>query len=243
MVTPRRAREDPRGGDAAYPPDSASMFQQTMIWVGAALRGTKEQFSASYRQMSGWLFRTDAFESSGGSDYRGGVISGAARPRSRQGARSPAPPRHNARAAKRQRRLDAAAGFSDGPSKLSQAMTDANPRVRKLALDTIGEFSEERASRLISELLHDFDSTVRCAAAAAAGRANAAGAVFSLIFALDDSQPEVREQAKAAIEKITQQKIELGEADRLQNVEELQRWWKERRLAHLTSDAEKISPR
>jgi hypothetical protein len=108
-----------------------------------------------------------------------------------------------------------------------------------LALETIGEFEEEGAAKLIGELINDPDPTVRCAAAAAAARAKAAATVFSLILAIDDTSAEVRQGAMRAIEVITGKIIDLDPlADgpsRQHKIDELKGWWKEERLAQLAA--------
>jgi hypothetical protein len=130
--------------------------------------------------------------------------------------------------------------MQSGMPALAEALSSPNPKIRKLAIDTIGEFSAEEASQLIIEVLPDPDPGVRCAAIAAAVRAKAPATVFSLILMLDDISVEVRSAAKRAIEALSGEKIafdpEDESADLKEKIEELKRWWKERRLAQLASE-------
>lgn len=131
---------------------------------------------------------------------------------------------------------------ADGLEELSKVLANRDPEVRQLALQTVENLEEERATALIVDLLHDADAGVRCAAAAAAGRARTAGAMFSLILALDDASPEVRQEAMRAIELITGEPLGLEpsspRAARQEKIEELKQSWKERRLAQLASRLE-----
>lgn len=136
----------------------------------------------------------------------------------------------------------ASVAAADGLEELSKVLADRDPEVRQLALQTVENLEEERATALIVDLLHDADAGVRCAAAAAAGRARTAGAMFSLILALDDASLEVRQEAMRAIELITGEPLGLEpsspRAERQDKIEELKQSWKERRLAQLASRLE-----
>jgi HEAT repeat protein len=117
--------------------------------------------------------------------------------------------------------------------------------VRRLALDTVAEFEEEKASQLILAALNDPEASVRSAAAHAAGRARAFSTVFSLILSLEDPELEVRQVAKQAIEIITGDEVDLDPAAdaalREPKIEELKRWWKEQRMAQLANRLESES--
>lgn len=133
-----------------------------------------------------------------------------------------------------------AARFGDDESlrRLARALADPDPHKRELALGVVCEFSSERASRLLSGMLHDPEPHVRCAAAACAMRVEAMGAVFALILALDDPDAEVRRAAEQALAAITGDPIDLDEsgAGREAKIEELKRWWKERRFQELARE-------
>jgi HEAT repeat protein len=123
----------------------------------------------------------------------------------------------------------------EGLGALSRSLSDPDPHTRALALDVICEFSQERAARLLTAFLQDPEPSLRCAAAAAAGRVGAPSVVFSLISILDDADPRVREAAVAAIARLTGKAVRLADARerRLEQIEELARWWKQERLAKL----------
>lgn len=137
------------------------------------------------------------------------------------------------------------AAAKDGLAALSKVLADPDPRVRRLALDTVAEFEEEKASQLILAALNDPDPSVRSAAASAAGRARAFSTVFSLILSLEDPELEVRQMSKQAIEIITGEDVDLdpaADADlREPKIEELKRWWKEQRMAQLANRFESES--
>jgi HEAT repeat protein len=138
------------------------------------------------------------------------------------------------------------AAAADGLQELSKVLANRDPEVRRLALQTVENLEEERATTLIVDLLHDADARVRCAAAAAAGRAQTAGAMFSLILALDDASLEVRQEAVRAIEQITGEPLEIEpsgpRAARQEKIEQLKQSWKERRLAQLASRLQAEGP-
>ena len=131
----------------------------------------------------------------------------------------------------------------DGLTRLAAALSNDDPEARIRALDVICEFSDERASRLLASMLHDPSPAVRRAAAVAAARIKASGTVFALILALDDADPELRSVAVDAIEAITGKRAHLDEVDdpelRRNEIEQLKRWWKARRVAELASDLDR----
>jgi HEAT repeat protein len=122
-----------------------------------------------------------------------------------------------------------------GLERLARALADPDPNRRELAMEVICEFSNERASRLLSGMLHDPEPRVRRAAAVNAGRVKATGTVFALILALDDPEPEVREAARRALEAVTGEPVALhGPGDaREAAIEELKARWKQRRFTEL----------
>lgn len=126
-----------------------------------------------------------------------------------------------------------------GLNALAKALSHSDPNVRTKALEVIAELSEERAGGLIAGMLHDPSPQTRRAAATAAARIGARGAVFSLILALDDPDLGVRMVAKESIEELTNQPIAItfqeGDAERLQKIAELKEWWKGERLDELAS--------
>jgi hypothetical protein len=128
----------------------------------------------------------------------------------------------------------------DGMAALSHALSNPNPEARVLALEVICEFSQERASRILSRMTLDPEPTVRAAAADAAGRIQASGTVFSLIFALDDPEESVRTAAAIAIETITGKSIAhqalSTPTGRHSQIALLKNWWKEQRLTTLTEE-------
>lgn len=127
----------------------------------------------------------------------------------------------------------------DGTGELARALADPDPLVRALALETVGDFTGDRAGRLLAAVLHDSDPRVRCAAAAAAARAGASGAVFSLILSLDDDNRDVRLASARAIQQITGKEIDdhrLNDSEsRIEALDELKAWWKQRRFAELAT--------
>lgn len=125
-----------------------------------------------------------------------------------------------------------------GLGSLSRLLGDRDPERRKLALETIGELDGERSATLVNELLNDPDPGVRASAAIAAARTRAPAVVFSLILCLEDGEPEVRLQAKKAIEAIIGEPVTLDtdapfEARQTQ-IDQLKQRWKQRRLEQLT---------
>ncbi len=122
---------------------------------------------------------------------------------------------------------------------------DPDPLVRAMALETVGEFSSERATRLLASMLFDSDPLVRCAAASAAARARATGLLFSLIIVLDDPIDDVRIVAARTIEEITGRAIDVASlrdtVSRRQAIDQLKSWWKQRRLAELAEDLGRAS--
>jgi len=130
----------------------------------------------------------------------------------------------------------------EGQPALASALSDPDPAVRRLAMRTVGELSDERATRVLTEVLHDPDASVRCAAAAAAARSRASGVVFSLILALDDPDADVRAASLLAIEEITGEAIDPAAVEdskrRRKLVADLKQWWKERRFAELATQAD-----
>jgi len=136
--------------------------------------------------------------------------------------------------------LDAAELAADeGLAKLAAALSNPDPTSRMLALEVICEFSEERAARMISSMLHDPDPRVRCAAAAAAARVGSTGTVFSLLSALEDEHSVVVSAASEAIEAITGRSVRLADASasaRRDELDKLKRWWKEQRVVELASE-------
>jgi hypothetical protein len=125
-----------------------------------------------------------------------------------------------------------------------RAMFDSNPGVRRFALGTVGEHAGEQVTILILDALNDPESSVRCAAVAAAAKAELSSAVFSLILLLADPVPHVAHEAKLAIEKITGRKVGLGPGSgasaRLKKMRELRVWWKKKRLARLSAEVEAV---
>ena len=160
--------------------------------------------------------------------------------------------KHRAAGARRRQRarreravnLDAArVASSEGLQALARTLADPDPGVRILALEVICEFSEDRAARLLTGVLHDPEPSVRAAAAAAAGRLGASTVVFSLILALEDLDIEVREVSARALTQITGKKVELADAGDpvaiARQVADLKRWWKDERLSELVDEARK----
>lgn len=127
---------------------------------------------------------------------------------------------------------------------LTEALSNPNPKVRAMALDSIGEYYSEATSVHVLEALHDLDAKVRSAAIAAAKRAGLSSAVFSLILLLDDDDGNVRKQAVAAIASITGEKVDFDpmceESVRAKNIERLKTWWKDKRFANLTTEVDTI---
>lgn len=149
---------------------------------------------------------------------------------------------------RRRRSADVASGGDavdlarrEGLDSLARTLDDPNPEVRRRALEVISEFSAQRAAPLLTALLHDVDAGVRCAAAAAAARVGARATVFSLILALDDPDPIVRDGVARALAQITGETVEMGADDddatrRRQQVERLTRWWKSERVSELAAE-------
>ncbi len=79
------------------------------------------------------------------------------------------------------------------------ALSEANPRTRRLAALALGRIGEERAVRPLMKLMGDPDVTVRTGAVAALGRIKSTSAVDALIGALQDADLEVRRQAAVAL--------------------------------------------
>jgi len=126
-----------------------------------------------------------------------------------------------------------------GLNALAKALNHPDPNVRTKALEVISELSEERASGLISGMLHDPSAQTRRAAVHAARRLGAQGAVFSLILALDDPDLGVRMLAKESIEELTDQPVDItfeeSDAERQLRIAELKEWWKGQRLDQLAT--------
>lgn len=154
----------------------------------------------------------------------------------------PAPERPRARPRRDLLPVAAARAAADeGFHTLAAALTDPNPEVRMAAVETLGDVGDldpDKAGRMLADVLHDPDPLVRVTAADVAGRTRATTVVFSLILALDDSEPAVREAAAHALERITGKQIELHSDDlpeaRQTLIDGLKRWWKRQRLDELT---------
>jgi HEAT repeat protein len=205
--------------------DDDRLVPQAAFFLGVLVRMVAGAVSYPYRQLRR-LTHTDPAEP------------GQRPPRPAKRALSAGPRRGDRGAVHRD-----AARLADrqGLASLSAALTDPAPEARIAALETIGSLGGEEVGPMLVDLLHDPDSNVRVAAAAVAGRTRAAEVVFSLILALDDPDQAVREAARRALEAITGERIEFDVTQpsevRQGRVEDLKRWWKQRRLAELAGSA------
>ncbi len=227
--------------------DDGGLVERAAYLLGVAVGSAAELVRVPYRLLS------DVAKPARGSEpgrERGRDSLGERRPRDRRQSAST----ERAAAPVIERDLPAAAlneraarvASDEGQPALASALSDPDPAVRRLALRTVGELSDERATRVLTEVLHDPDPSVRCAAAAAASRSRASGVVFSLILALDDPDPDVRAASLLAIEEITGEAIEAGaiedKARRRELVDALKQWWKERRFTELATQTTEVAP-
>jgi HEAT repeat protein len=223
--------------------NDGGLMERAAYLIGVAVGSAAELIRVPYRLLSDVAAPARGSETAGArdGDRRGDRMS-AERRRSapRELSYTPAVDRDLPSAALNERASRVAA--DEGQPALASALSDPDPAVRRLAMRTVGELSDERATRVLTEVLHDPDPSVRSAAAAAAARSRASGVVFSLILALDDPDSDVRAASLLAIEEITGEAIEAGAVEdatrRRELIEGLKQWWKERRFAELATQTE-----
>jgi hypothetical protein len=218
---------------------TGNVFTRTAFFLGSMFRATTDAITAPYRLI------TEVQRSKAAAD------DGPARP-TRPASRAYRALAAKTRSARARRPIDEAvlepsepreltdaarAAQQQGLPALADALSDPDPEVRIVALETIGAFEEKQAGQMLSDVLHDPDPRVRAEAAAVAGRAKLTPVVFSLILALDDPEEPVREAAREALERITSEPVALQPEDppevRRALIEDLKRRWKQRRIAEL----------
>lgn len=127
-------------------------------------------------------------------------------------------------------------GASRGLTALASALEHEEPEVRARAVMLICELSEGRVADLVQKMIHDPSAEVRRAVARAAARAGTTDVVSSLIVALGDPAADVRAAAAEAASLVTGCPVTLsGAGGRVpaEQLDELKRWWKDKRAAEL----------
>jgi HEAT repeat protein len=105
----------------------------------------------------------------------------------------------------------------------------------------ISELADVRAGEVLKTMLLDPSAMVRCAAVRSAARVRTTDVLASLIVALTDPDAEVRAAAVDAVSAITGRSLTSSGPEAgvdLAEIEDLKRWWRERRLAELVRSVE-----
>jgi HEAT repeat protein len=117
---------------------------------------------------------------------------------------------------------------------VQRSLTDEHPAVRRAAATYLGWLHVVSATRPLVRALRDDHDEVREAAAGALGDLGATAAVFPLIGRLRDEAPPVRRAARAAIERITQDPLDVDVdasiEGRREQIARLRAWWRSERL-------------
>jgi HEAT repeat protein len=133
----------------------------------------------------------------------------------------------------------------DGLTALAGALEHPDPEVRARAVLVVAEFGDDRAARMLQSMIHDRSATVRSVAVSAAARTRSMDVVLSLIVALEDPVAEVRRAAAEALSRLTGRCIETSDVDAMvatvarEDVEDLKRWWKDKRFRDLSGSPHK----
>jgi hypothetical protein len=105
----------------------------------------------------------------------------------------------------------------------------------------LSELADVRAREVLKTMLLDPSAIVRCAAVRSAARVKTTDVLASLIVTLTDPDAEVRAAAVDAVSGITGRQLSCqwpeGGVDPGE-IEDLKRWWRERRLAELVRSVE-----
>ena len=123
-----------------------------------------------------------------------------------------------------------------GLAALARALDAPDPALRARAVAVLCELGERRASEVLKTMLLDSSAMVRCAAIRSATRVRTTDVLASLIVALSDPDPEVRAASVDAVSAITGRRLSIpapGGGVDPGEIEELKRWWREKRLAEL----------
>jgi HEAT repeat protein len=133
----------------------------------------------------------------------------------------------------------------DGLTALAGALQHPDPDVRARAVLVVAEFGDDRAARMLQSMIHDRSPAVRSIAVSAAARTKNMDVVLSLIVALEDPALEVRRAAAEALSSVTGRSIETSDVDGAvatvasEEVEDLKRWWKDKRFRDLSKAEDK----
>jgi HEAT repeat protein len=102
------------------------------------------------------------------------------------------------------------------------------------------ELADVRAGEVLKTMLLDPSAMVRCAAIRSASRVRTTDVLASLIVALRDPDAGVRAAAVDAVSSIRGRRLSYKEAGAVDpgEIEELKRWWRERRFAELAGSVE-----
>jgi HEAT repeat protein len=103
------------------------------------------------------------------------------------------------------------------------------------------ELADVRAREVLKTMLLDPSAMVRCAAIRSAARVSGTDVLASLIVALSDPDADVRTAAVEAVSGITGRRLTpKGPAGAVDpnEIEDLKRWWRERRFAELVRSVE-----
>jgi HEAT repeat protein len=105
----------------------------------------------------------------------------------------------------------------------------------------LSELADVRATEVLKTMLLDPSAIVRCAAVRSAARVRTTDVLASLIVALTDPDAEVRAAAVDAVSDITGRRLTQkgpGGVVDPREIEDLKRWWRERRFAELVRSGE-----
>jgi hypothetical protein len=116
--------------------------------------------------------------------------------------------------------------------------------MRARAVAVLSEFADDRARQVLKTMLLDSSAMVRCAAVRSAARVGTTDVLASLIVTLTDPDTEVRAAAAEAVSSITGRRLSCNGRNRAEGgvdpgevdageIEDLKRWWRERRFAEL----------
>ncbi len=123
-----------------------------------------------------------------------------------------------------------------GLASLARALDNPDPALRARAVVVLCELADVGARDVLKTMLLDPSAMVRCAAIRSAARVKTTEVLASLIVALTDPDAEVRTAAADAVSRITGRRLSCKQPDGGVDpgeIEDLKRWWRERRFAEL----------